>query len=268
MAGALGYLGVVNLILAVFNLIPGLPLDGGRVLRSALWKGTGDLQRATKTVSRVGEVIGYLMMVVGLLALFGGALAGGIWLAAIGWFLAGAARSSYTQVQIHHLLEGVRAEDVMTRSMVEIPAEVSVRKAVDEYFLRYDQSAFPVEDEGHTIGVVTLDAVKATPREQWSALSVEQIAEPVDRIATVAPEAPVEGVLARLDNAGVPVFVGDDGRIVGEITPLQLGRYLSRRRAIAAKGGSTPEGRPRRGASEGTGRRSPPRPLGDRVSGA
>lgn len=232
-SGAFGYLGVINLFLAAFNLIPGLPLDGGRVLRSALWKRSGNLERATRTASRAGEAIGYTMMALGLLGLLAGAF-GGIWLAAIGWFLAGAARSSYTQLQIHHLLEGVRAEDVMTRHLVDVPADATLREAVDQYFLRYDQSAFPVEEDGHTVGVLTLAAVKRASRETWGARSVRQLIQPLDGQVTVAPEASIEGVVTRLEEADAPVFVRSNGRIVGEITPLQIGRYLSRRRAVAA----------------------------------
>jgi Zn-dependent protease len=107
-AGAIGYLGVVNLFLGVFNLIPGVPLDGGRVLRSALWKTTGSLDRATRTASRVGQGVGYLMIAVGLVLSAGG-LVSGVGLVAIGWFLADAARSSYVELQAHQLLDGVRA---------------------------------------------------------------------------------------------------------------------------------------------------------------
>ncbi len=233
-SGALQYLGVINLLLGAFNLIPGLPLDGGRVLRSALWKGTGSLDRATRTASRVGEVIGYLIMVVGLLLLFLGALWNGIWLAAIGWFLTGAARSSYVQVHIHHLLEGVRAQDVMRPGLVAVPADASLREAVDEYFLRYEQGAFPVVDEdGQTLGLLTLTAVKRIPPGQWEMRWVRELTQPLDSRATIPPETPAEEVVGRLEDEGSPVFVGSDGRILGEITSLQIGRYVSRRRAMA-----------------------------------
>lgn len=228
------YLGVTNLLLGLFNLIPGLPLDGGRVLRSALWKGTGSLDRATRTASRAGQGIGYLLMGVGLVLLFVGALWNGIWLAAIGWFLAGAARTSYMQTHIHHLLEGVRAEDVMRPGLVAVPADASLREAVDEYFLRYEQGAFPVVDEvGRALGLLTLAAVKRTPPGQWERRWVRELVQPLDSQATIPPETPAEDVVGRLEDDGSPVFVGSGGRIVGEITVLQIGRYLSRRRAMA-----------------------------------
>ncbi|MFN2557052.1 MAG: site-2 protease family protein [Nitriliruptorales bacterium] len=231
--GALQYLGVLNLLLGVFNLIPGLPLDGGRVLRSALWKGTGSLDRATRTASLVGQAFGYLMMLVGLLLLFTGALANGIWLAAIGWFLAGAARSSYLQIHMHHLLEGVRAEDVMSPGLVAVPADASLREAVDEYFLRYEQAAFPVDEGGRTLGLLNLEAVKRIPARQWESRWVRDLTQPLDSQVTISPETPAESVVERLEEDGSPVFVGSDGHLIGEITPLQVGRYLSRRRVMA-----------------------------------
>lgn len=233
-SGALGYLGAINLFLGAFNLIPGFPLDGGRVLRSILWKSTGNLGRATRTASRVGQAIGYVMVAVGLVSLFAGASVSGIWLALIGWFLASAARSSYVQTQIHHLLEGVRAEDVMTPDLVAVPADVTLQEAVSDYFFRYDQSAFPVEESGRTLGVLTVAAVKQTPRGQWGARSVRDLTQPLDSKMIVPPEAPVDLVVDRMEEDGLPVFVWRNDRIVGEITLAQVGRYLSRRRAMAA----------------------------------
>ena len=128
-AGALAYLGGVNIVLAVFNLLPGFPLDGGRVLRSAVWRATNSLSRATRVASVTGQIVGFLLVAVGVMFLLQGRVGNAIWLAFIGWFLAQAARSSYEELQVRRILEGVEAEDVMARDLVAIPADITLREA-------------------------------------------------------------------------------------------------------------------------------------------
>ena len=168
LAGTLGYLAWTNLLLAGFNLVPGFPLDGGRLLRSAIWKATGSLTRATRVASVSGQGVGWLLVAAGVAFLLAGDLAGGIWFAFIGWFLVQAARSSYQELQLQQLLRGVEAEDVMAGNLLRIPPELSLQDAVDDYFMRYDHSAFPVDEQGRTIGLLTLRGVRRVPREQWS----------------------------------------------------------------------------------------------------
>ncbi|HXQ57987.1 MAG TPA: site-2 protease family protein, partial [Actinomycetes bacterium] len=167
LAGTLGYLAWTNLLLAVFNLVPGFPLDGGRLLRSAIWKATGSLARATRIASVSGQGVGWLLVAAGVAWLLAGDLAGGIWFAFIGWFLVQAARSSYQELQLQQLLRGVEAEEVMAGDLRRIPPELSLQDAVDDYFMRYDHSGFPVEEQGRTIGLLTLRGVRQVPREQW-----------------------------------------------------------------------------------------------------
>src|ERR671911_1952277 len=166
LAGTFGYLAWTNLLLAAFNLVPGFPLDGGRLLRSAIWKTTGSLARATRTASVSGQGVGWLLVAAGVAWLLAGDLAGGIWFAFIGWFLVQAARSSYQELQLQQLLRGVEAEDVMAADLVRIPPELSLQEAVDDYFMRYDHSGFPVEEQGRTIGLLTLRGVRRVPRGQ------------------------------------------------------------------------------------------------------
>jgi Zn-dependent protease len=156
LAGTLGYLAWTNLVLAAFNLVPGFPLDGGRLLRAAIWRATGNLARATRVASVSGQGVGWLLVAAGVAWLLAGDLAGGIWFAFIGWFLVQAARSSYQQLQLQQLLRGVEAEDVMAANLVRIPPELSLQDAVDDYFMRYDHGAFPVDEHGRTIGLLTL----------------------------------------------------------------------------------------------------------------
>jgi Zn-dependent protease/CBS domain-containing protein len=233
LAGTLGYLAWTNLILAAFNLVPGFPLDGGRLLRSAIWKTTGNLPRATRIASAAGQGVGWLLVAGGVAWLLAGDLAGGIWFAFIGWFLVQAARSSYQELQLQQLLRGVEAEDVMARHLVRIPPELSLQEAVDDYFMRYDHSAFPVDEQGRTIGLLTLRAVRRVPREQWPTRRVRDHMVPLGEQVVVTPDARMDGVLGKLqDSDAGRVLVVQDGEVVGIITPTDLTRWLRRSRTL------------------------------------
>jgi Zn-dependent protease/predicted transcriptional regulator len=232
-AGAIAYLGVVNVILAVFNLLPGFPLDGGRVLRSAVWRATGSLPRATRIASIAGQAVGYLMIAGGAFFVFAGVLVSGLWLALIGWFLVQAARASYRELQVRMLLESVDAEDLMQGQLVAVPADITVRQAVDGYFMRHDHSAFPVEEDGRTVGLVTLRGVKRVPQPDWDTALVRQVMGEVGDQLTVPPDAPMDRVLAKLqDGDANRVLVVRDGEVLGIITPSDVARWLQRREAL------------------------------------
>jgi Zn-dependent protease/predicted transcriptional regulator len=233
LVGTFGYLAWTNLLLAVFNLVPGFPLDGGRLLRSAIWKATGSLARATRIASVSGQVVGWLLVAAGVAWLLAGDLAGGIWFAFIGWFLVQAARSSYQELQLRELLRGVEAEEVMAGDLVRIPPELSLQDAVDDYFMRYDHSAFPVEEHGRTIGLLTLRGVRRVPTEQWPTRRVRDHMVPLGDQVVVAPDARMDGVVSKLqDGEANRVLVAQDGEVVGIITPSDLTRWLRRWRTL------------------------------------
>jgi Zn-dependent protease/predicted transcriptional regulator len=233
LAGTFGYLAWVNLVLAVFNLIPGFPLDGGRLLRSAIWKATGSLGRATRIASVSGQAVGWLLVAGGVAFLLAGDLAGGIWFAFIGWFLVQAARSSYQELQLQQLLRGVEAEDVMAANLLRIPPELSLQEAVDDYFMRYDHGAFPVDEQGRTIGLLTLRGVRRVPREQWPTRRVRDHMVPLGDQVVVAPDARMDGVVGKLqDSEAGRVLVVQGGEVVGIITPSDLTRWLRRWRTL------------------------------------
>jgi Zn-dependent protease/predicted transcriptional regulator len=233
LAGTLGYLAWTNLLLAAFNLVPGFPLDGGRLLRAAIWKTTGSLGRATQIASMAGQAVGWLLVAAGVGWLLAGDLAGGIWFAFIGWFLVQAARSSYQELQLQQLLRGVEAEDVMAADLVRIPPELSLQEAVDDYFMRYDHGAFPVEEQGRTIGLLTLRGIRRVPREQWPTHRVRDHMVPLSDQVVVAPDARMDGVLGKLqDSQANRVLVAQDGEVVGIITPTDLTRWLRRWRTL------------------------------------
>ena len=235
-AGMFGYLGWVNLLLAAFNLVPGFPLDGGRLLRSAIWKATGSFGQATRIASLAGQGVGWLLVAAGVAFLLGGNLAGGIWFAFIGWFLVQAARSSYEDLQLREMLRGVEAEDVMAGNLLRIPPELSLQDAVDDYFMRYDHGAFPVDEQGQTIGLLTLRWVRRVPREQWPIRRVRDLMVPLGDQVVVAPDARMDGVLGKLqDGEAGRVLVVQRGEVVGIITPSDLSRWLRRWRTLDSK---------------------------------
>ncbi len=179
--------------------------------------------------------MGYLLVAAGLFFVFTGALGAGIWFAAIGWFLAQAARMGYEQMQVNRLLTDVDAEDVMTTDLVRIPSDITLRDAVDRFFLRHDHAAFPVEEAERTVGLLTLRQVKQVPRERWEVATVGETMEGLDEQTTVGPQARMDGVLAKLEAGETHrILVVEDGEILGIITPSDVARWLQRRQAIEA----------------------------------
>jgi Zn-dependent protease len=223
---ACGYLGWVNLALGAFNLLPGYPLDGGRVLRAFLWRASGNPARATRGAATGGKIVGGLLAGFGLFTVFTGDL-GGLWMAAIGWFLYQAAAQADQEVVVRRLLNQVRARDIMSPELVTIPADMSIAQAVDEYFLRYDHSAFPVE--GERAGLITLRAIRQLPRDQWEIRQVWTLTTPLEEACVVAADTPMDEVMESLrDQEADRVLVVDEGRILGIITPRDIARWVRR----------------------------------------
>lgn len=233
-AGAVGYLGWVNVLLGTFNLAPGLPLDGGRVLRAILWGSTHSLKRATRIASWVGEALGYVLVAIGLFLLFADLAIGGLWFAAIGWFLAQAARASYSDVEMHQLLRRIVAADVMETDVPRIATDLTLRQAVDEFLTHRDHEALYVGDNGRTVGVITLSEVRRFPRNQWDVHTVMEPMTVLQSETVVAPTTSMERVLDRFEEEHVScVVVEQRGEVVGVITTSDLARWVQRRRLAA-----------------------------------
>ncbi len=234
--GMFGYLAWVNLLLAGFNLVPGFPLDGGRLLRSAIWKATGSIGQATRIASLAGQAVGWLLVAGGVAFLLSGNLAGGIWFAFIGWFLVQGARASYEELQLRQMLRGVEARDVMARDLLRIPPDLTLQDAIDGYFMRYDHGAFPVEEQGRTIGLLTMRGVRRVPRDQWSTRRVRDSMVSLGDQIVVSPDARMDQVMSKLEDSDANrVLVVDDGEVVGIITSSDLTRWLQRWRAVEAR---------------------------------
>lgn len=213
------WLGYINIMLAVFNMIPGFPLDGGRVLRGILWWLTGDAKRATTIAARVGQFIAFGFIVLGLVRFFGGAGFGGLWIAFIGWFLLSASRESYAQVAITEGLRGVRVADVMARDYPTVDGNSNLQTFVEEHLVRTGRRCFVVTLNGRAEGMITPNEVSHLERARWPYTTVAEVMRPLDQVRTVAPDAPVNDaleIMAREDLNQLPVVAA--GELAGVVS--------------------------------------------------
>ncbi len=185
------WLGYINIALGVFNMVPGFPLDGGRVLRAIAWWITGNAQRATRIAARVGQAVGILMILYGIFRFFGGAGLGGLWLSFIGWFLLQAAGASQLQADATALLKDLSAKDLMSRDCVILDASLTVQQFVDEQLLRTARRCFVVTDHGRMIGMLTPHDVRNLDRSRWPVTQVRDIMRPMDKVRFISPQTPV-----------------------------------------------------------------------------
>jgi Zn-dependent protease/predicted transcriptional regulator len=239
-AAILGYLGLTNLLLGVFNLLPGFPLDGGRVLRSIIWRATGNLHRATRAAVIVGEVLAYLFILFGLWLFFIGDILDGIWFGFIGWYLLSAARSANTQDMLQTMLRGVKVAEVMTPSPPTVPANISLQRLVDEYFLPQGLRSALVTQADLLKGLITLGDIRHVAREEWPNTPVGQAMIPLERLHVVAPDQNLNEVLPLMVDGDVnqlPVL--QDGHVVGVMNREALMRYLEVKRSLGSRASDT-----------------------------
>lgn len=228
------WLGPVNLSLGLFNLVPGLPLDGGRVLRALIWAITKDLRVATKIAALVGRAIGTIFVGAGIAMMLGvrvpllGSGAGGLWFVVLGWFLGNAARASYAGMLVEQVLSGVRVADLMRRNTWTVPRDSTVAALAGEWFVRSSAHAFPVVDEdGRLVGLVSVGDVKTTPRSEWASTSVSAVMTPRARLVVCVPQEDAHDAIKRLGERDVdqlPVLEGD--RLVGMLSRADIARWL------------------------------------------
>lgn len=229
------WLGPVNIILAVFNLVPGFPLDGGRVMRALLWGATGDLRRATRWASNGGRAFAWFLIACGIgmifgvqLPIFGTGLVSGLWLALIGWFLHNAAVMSYRQLLVERSLKGVSVGDLMQRDLHTVAPDVTVREFVDEYVMGHEQRAWPVTANDRLAGLVCLEDVRRRPREEWVDTIVRDIMTPASQLATVSSADDALDALKLISRRGVNQLpVVDNERLRGLVRREDVLRWLS-----------------------------------------
>lgn len=226
--GVAQYLGFINLLLAIFNLLPGFPLDGGRVFRSVLWYFTNSLSRATYYASWGGRLLGWSLVGLGVLAVLAGGLINGVWFILIGWFLAQAAEAGYRQVELRQALEGWTVGQIMTPDPVTVTGDVRLSAFVDDYVMRYRHNAFPVVREGRLEGLVSLGDAKKIPREQWSSLRVADVMHRAGPELTVGPRVEVSEVFGRVGGTpgGRVLVVGSDGELLGIVSSSDMAKLI------------------------------------------
>lgn len=232
LSAALEWLGVLNASLAIFNLLPGFPLDGGRVLRAAIWARTGNLRKATRWSSYGGEAFAVILAGIGIARLFNGDWFSGFWLIFLGLLLYQAAQGTYTDLVLKQALEGVAVADLMSRRVATLSPDESLRRAIDEHFMREPYGGYPVVQGDQLLGMLTRTQIRALTPEDWDQQSVAQAMVPLADLPAVGPQDPVEPVLERLVETGlgrVPVREGD--RLVGWLSQSDVLRYLSFRGA-------------------------------------
>jgi Zn-dependent protease/CBS domain-containing protein len=221
------YLVGLNTVVAVFNLLPAFPLDGGRILRAIIWGITKNLKKATYLATRVGRAFAYLLITFGAVSLFAGAGFQGIWMALIGFFLLQGAQASYTQVLLKEALAGIAVRDIMVQEVVTVAPNLSVRELIQDYFLTHGYGGFPVVQNGQVLGLVALGDVKKVAPTDYDHLTVREVMIPLSERLTIAPEDDVSIAFQRMaeDELG-RLVVMERGRMLGLVTKTGLSRFL------------------------------------------
>ena len=224
-----GYLASTNWLLAGFNMIPAFPLDGGRVLRAALWQRSGNLVRATRTAAFAGSSFGTLLIVGGVLQLLWGNFVGAVWWFLLGMFLRMVSAASYHRVLLQSVLKGEPVRRFMNRNLVSVPPDITVQDLVDNYIYKYHRKMFPVvTDSQQLVGCVSTEQVKKLPRSEWSQHNLREIAQPCSRQNTITPDTDAAKVLSIIGRAeDSPLLVVENDQLVAFVSPQDLLHFLS-----------------------------------------
>jgi len=221
------YLAYINGGLAVFNLIPGFPLDGGRILRAILWSSTHNLRTATVIAANVGRFIGFVFIVWGVSQIFGGDFGNGLWIAFIGWFLESAATAQVQQQNVESLLTGHRASEAMNPHYDSIPAATHLHELVDRHILGRGSRSFMVTQDDKVVGLVTVHQIAAVPRDRWASTSVADAMTPIARVKRIGPNTGLWAAMTEMHRDGVNQLpVTENGRILGLLTRGDVISYL------------------------------------------
>jgi Zn-dependent protease len=227
LSAVLGFLAYINLALLIFNMVPGFPLDGGRVLRAIWWLKTGDIKKSTRLASRIGKGFAFFLIILGFMQIFVGNFTGGLWFILIGVFLQQAAEGSYRQLIMKMALEGVRVREIMTKEVITVEGNLTISEAVEEYFLNYHLASFPVTSFGRVEGMLTLSDVRKVGREKWDTTLVRDIMERLTPERILTPDDTALQVLAKMTREGVgryPVIYR--GELVGILSRRDLMKIM------------------------------------------
>jgi Zn-dependent protease/CBS domain-containing protein len=228
LAGALGWLAWINLILGVFNLIPAAPLDGGRVLRAALWGRSGDRLRAATTAARAGQAFGYVLVVVGILEFFTVGIIG-LWFVFLGWFLLTAARNEENAAVLRDSLASVHVRDIMTSDPTTFASETTVAELLDHQLHRHRFSSYPlVGPDGRLEGLTTMGRIRHVPADRRRTTRLIDIACPLSEVPVGAPGEPIPDLLGRMQASpeGRAIVLDKAGHLVGIVSPSDIARFV------------------------------------------
>lgn len=224
---ALNLIGYINFGLALFNMVPGYPLDGGRVLRAALWWRGGDLEKATQTAAKTGQAVGFAFILLGIAGFFTGSGLSGLWMAFIGWFLLQAAGASYLESGFKKALAGARVADVMTPGCPTVPRHLTVQELVDQELLRTGRRCYVVVDGGRVAGLVTANEIAQLDRAGWPGTAVEAVMRPLEGLRTIAPSDTLSSALEIMVRENVNQLpVVEHGRLEGLLSRADVLNYL------------------------------------------
>jgi CBS domain-containing protein len=226
--GILFYLGAINLILAAFNLVPAFPLDGGRVLRSALWYWKGSLRWATRVASQIGSAFGIVLIVLGVIYFIRGAFLGGVWWALIGLFIRRASQMSYQRVLIRKALEGETVARFMKQDPITVRPDISIHDLVEDYVYKHHFKMYPVTEDASLLGCITTKEIKNVPRDKWKETKVSDVAQGCSPENSIGPDTDATKALSLMGRSGQSrLMVTEAGRLVGLITLKDLLRFLT-----------------------------------------
>jgi Zn-dependent protease/predicted transcriptional regulator len=232
------YLGFINIALACFNLVPGFPLDGGRILRAVIWGITKNVKVATRIASLSGKVVAFLLIFLGIWMIFTGLTLNGIWMIFIGWFLYNAAMNSYRHLLVKDALHEIRVEDLMITDFGTVSPHITIQQLVDDYILRHKDRGFLVIEEGLVKGIVCLHDVKQVPREQWSTATIGSIMIPQDQLEKVAPRDDASIALNKLTARNIhQVPVVQANKVMGILRRNDILNYLQLHNDLGTKVG-------------------------------
>jgi Zn-dependent protease/predicted transcriptional regulator len=235
--GVMAFLGGINLTLAAFNLIPAFPLDGGRILRAILWWARKDLLWATRISTWIGSAFGIILMVLGVLSIFGGDFIGGLWRILIGLFLQNAAQTSYQQLIVRRAFEGIPVRRFMTADPVVVSPSITIKELVENYIYRYHLKLFPVAYDERLMGCVTTQQVSEIPMQDWGMKRVADLQDQCSSDTTIEPDADAMTALAKMNRSGSQrLIVTQDGALMGAISMKDLVEFFSIKMELEGRG--------------------------------
>ena len=224
------YLTIINIALGTFNLLPGFPLDGGRILRSIIWKFSNNFEKATMIATNVGRGIGFAMITVGIIYIFLGIFFNGIWLIFIGWFLQSAAAQTYAQIVLEKSIKGIRVRDIITTDIVAVSKDITVRELIDDWFLKFKYSKFPVIDKDNNdkyLGIITLNDIKELPKDKWDNTTVGEIVNTYIEEDKVDMETELYEAVKKINTGNISALVViKNGRLEGLLTKTDIMQFI------------------------------------------